>query len=94
MPDERLEQFRAVMLQTMTILRELRKDTVKLQKEVAVFTVFLKSLDPNVAGQLEHIRQEGEKAINAQKLPAEADIERLLDQVIGILDLNQKKKEN
>jgi hypothetical protein len=94
MPDERLEQFRAVMLHTMNLLRELRKDTVKLRSEVAAIKVFLCSYSPDVAKELEKIQTEGETKLNSQKPSAESEFDQLLDEVIGILELNQKKKLN
>jgi hypothetical protein len=91
---ERLEQFRAVLLHVLNILGELRKDTARLQSEVATLKVFLCSLTPDVAAELERIRDQGEKTLAAQTPSDDDESERLLAEVIGLLELDQKKKSN
>jgi uncharacterized protein YlxW (UPF0749 family) len=88
---ERLEQFRAVLLHVLNILRELRKDTAKLQSEVAALKVFLRSVDPSVAAELELIQNQGEKTLAAQTPPGGDESDKLFDEVIGLLELSQKK---
>jgi len=52
MPDERVEQFRALMLHTMALVKEMRKDTEKLQVHVLALEMFLLSVNPDIRSQL------------------------------------------
>ena len=92
---ERLEQFRAVLLTAMNLFRETRKDISTLQAHSVGMRMFLLSLNPSIESQvikeLDACVKKAEQAVNAQKSDAETELERVLGEVIGLLELDQKK---
>ncbi len=91
---ERLEQFRAVSLQTMNIVREMRKDIWKLQAYTLALRRSLSSLAEAYDEHFEKTLKDVETALENQKSDVDKHVDRLLDEVIGILSPNQKKTEN
>jgi hypothetical protein len=85
------------MLNVLTIVREMRRHTSKLQHEVAALKVFLNSINPDVGAELKRIQAEGEKALAAQKPQkpsADDEFDKLLDEAIGIFGTDQRKMDN
>jgi hypothetical protein len=93
---DQLDQFLAVMHRTLNMVREMRKDTEKLQAKMLAMENFLLSLNPAIRSQLEKefqtLLKEAEKTIDGQKPPAEKEFDVLLDQVIGMLPPNPKSE--
>lgn len=91
---ERLEQFRAVMLNTMNIVREMRKDIVKLQAHVLAIRNSFTVIAPDYEAHFQVVLASVEKSLNNQRSDLEKQLDRTLDEVIGMLDLGQKPKLN
>jgi hypothetical protein len=91
---EQLEKFRVVSLHTMNIVREMRKDIWKLQAHVLALRRSLSSLDPAYDKHFQGTLDAVETSLKNQKSDADQKVESLLDEVIGMLELNQKKKMN
>ena len=95
---ERLEQFRAVLLAAMNLFRETRKDIFKLQTNYLAMRMFLLSTNPSIESEakkeLDGFVKEAENRLADQKSDVETEFEKVLGEVIGLLELNHRKKED
>ena len=91
---EQLAQFQSVMLQTLTIVREMRKDIWKLQINCLPLRNSLAALDPTSDKHFQDVRDAVETSLAAQRPDADKQFDKLLDEAIGIFGINQKKIEN
>ena len=87
---EEMEQFRAVMLRTMSILKEVLKDIYKLQAHVLALRNSLTALVPEYEEHFQKVLVSVEKSLTDQKSSTEKQIGELLDQALGILKPNRK----
>src|SRR5713101_7930038 len=95
---ERLEEFRAVLLTATNLFRETRKDILKLQAECLGMRMFLASVNPSIASEvkkeLDGFVKKAEETLVDEKSGVETELEQVLGEVIGLLELDQKKRAN
>ena len=88
---EQLEKFRAVLITAVNMFRETRKDTAKLQVQVRALKNSLSALNPAWNVLFQQALAEAGKALADQKSPAEIELEKVLDEVVDLLDLDEHK---
>ena len=89
---EQLETFRAVLLTAVNLFSETRKDTAKLKIQVLALKNSLSALDPawNVLFQQSLVT--AEKASAGKQSPAEIELEKVLGEVVHLLDPNENQE--
>jgi hypothetical protein len=88
---EQLELFRVVLLEATKLFRETRKDIVILQKQVIALKESFARLDPQWRNHFQSVLVEAEKSLDAQKPPAEGELEKTLNELIVMLSSDKKR---
>jgi hypothetical protein len=88
---EQLELFRAVLLEATKLFQETRKDIVILQRQLIALKESLAASDPQFRDHFQAVLVGVEKSLDAQKLPAEGELEKTLNELIVMLSSNKKR---
>jgi hypothetical protein len=83
---ERLEQFRLVMLQVVTFLREMRRDTAKLQCAVVALRQLLADVDSQAAARFPLVLKEVEQSQKNRMSVDDARVDQAIEELIASFD--------